>query len=138
MTDKQRIEKVLMELENDIPDFSARFNFWCCQSCGHAAMENNGRKNYIFCHEQSVESAFGVEYETYYFDEDGCECGYDDYVDLEDVVVGVGDDLQDPLHFHHHFEDPTLKPKVVEAFNKHRFLVEWKGMPDDKSIVIHN
>lgn len=140
VSDREKIENVCRDLENDHKGFGARFNFWCCQGCGHVAMENNGTKQYIFAHEQSVGNAFGEETETHYFDEDGNECDYtDDYVESEHEVTGYGNNFEKgaKLHFHHHIDDQKIKEAVVKAFNAAGFLVEWKDFDASQSIVIH-
>lgn len=127
MKDLEKIENVCTNLENENKGFGARLDFWCCQTCGHAAMDNNGTKQYIFAHEQSMDSAFEPVMETEYYDEDGGVCDYtDDYVESEDHRVGRESYLsKSGLYFHHHIEDEALKKAVVKAFNDAGFLVEW-------------
>jgi len=136
--DLRKLEEVCRDLENENKGFQARINFWCCQTCGHGAMENNGVKNYIFAHEQSMERAFPVEYETRYYDEFGNDCDCcDEYADTDEVEVSRANTLDpDGLYFHHHFEDESLKRRVVSAFNNAGFLVEWDGMSDSSALKI--
>lgn len=140
VSDMEKIENVCRDLENENKGFGARVDFWCCQTCGHAAMDNNGTKQYIFAHEQSMESAFGVITETRYYTEDGEEVEqHEDYYDVEEETYGYNDTFLTggKLHFHHHIKDQKIKEAVVKAFNAAGFLVEWKDFDDSQSIVIH-
>ena len=140
VSDMEKIENVCRDLENENKGFGARVNFWCCQSCGHVAMNNNGTKQYMFAHEQSVGMAFGEISEMHYWDEDGNEVEqHEDYVECDDEITGYGDTFEEgaKLHFHHHIEDQKIKEAVVKAFNAAGFLVEWKDFDDSQSIVIH-
>ncbi|RLA58145.1 MAG: hypothetical protein DRR04_11590 [Gammaproteobacteria bacterium] len=139
MKDLEKIEEVCRALENENKGFSARIDFWCCQTCGHGAMTNNGVKQYIFAHEQSMDSAFEPETETTFYDACGTPCDYeDDYCDSEEVNTGCRNPQMSKggLYFHHHVEDDRLKEKVVKAFNDQLFLVEW-DLSDGTAIKIH-
>jgi len=140
LSDREKLENVCRDLENENKGFAARMNFWCCQTCGHAAMSNNGTKQYIFAHEQGMERAFGVEEEAHYYDEDGNEVEqHQDYVEVEHDIVGYGDNFETngKLHFYHSIEDQQIKENVVKAFNDAGYLVEWKNFESSTSIVIH-
>ncbi|GIK62643.1 MAG: hypothetical protein BroJett018_04370 [Chloroflexota bacterium] len=60
LTDCDKLDKAFDELNR--AGIIARQNFWCCQTCGHAAMDDELKKvrrarGYVFFHEQDTESA---------------------------------------------------------------------------------
>jgi hypothetical protein len=108
-------------LEYNFEGFSARIGYWCCAAHGHMAMSKNGRDNYIFSHLDSVIEAFGFKVAEGAFD-------------------GFGQNIlpeKKGIYFNHHFEDATLKEKVVQAFANEEFLIEWKERADDTSILVY-
>jgi len=137
MKDLEKIEQVCQRLENEHKGFGARLDFWCCQTCGHGAMDNNGTKQYIFAHEQSMDSAFEPIMEIEYFDEEGRACeSHEDYHESEEYQVGREPYLsKSGLYFHHCIEDEALKKSVVKAFNDAGFLVEW-DLSDSQALKV--
>jgi hypothetical protein len=137
MNDLKKLERVCLNLENENKGFGARMDFWCCQTCGHAAMDNHGTEDYIFAHEQSMERAFEIKYETRYYDEFGNDCeGTDEYQESEEVEISQSKELATGgIYFHHHITNNALKRKVVAAFNDAGFLVEW-DLSDESALKV--
>ncbi len=57
MNDRDKLEAAFTELRGK--GFEAHARFWCCQSCGCAALEEDVPK-YIFWHDQDDVRAFGL------------------------------------------------------------------------------
>jgi hypothetical protein len=54
MTDREKISKAFKELRK--LGYFARMNFWCCQSCGCAAVPESYFNKFVFYHSQDNES----------------------------------------------------------------------------------
>ncbi len=129
MKDLQVIEDCFRKLECLIPDFGARLNFWCCGSCGHAAMQSSGKKEYIFAHEQAMERAFDPIIEERYFDENGIEVSqWDNYDHTEEETVGYKGNLNaSGLYLYHHLENAETKEILLGTLRTAGFEIEWNG-----------
>lgn len=132
--DKERLHAAFENLNKQ--GIEAKENFWCCQSCAGAALENGGP--YVFWHQQSHESAFGGhECQCWcecYEDEDteefiycdlcewGCSCGAED----EQDYIG-----ENGLYLYYGTADGEGAAEVgntVKAeLEKHGLKVEWNG-----------
>lgn len=122
----KRLERVCDRLESQIPRFSARLNYRCCNVCGHSAMMGNECDNYIFTTHAEMDDCFDRVWQTH-------PNGRQEFVghlrNLKEGVPGV--------RFQHHFDDPSLKGLIVAAFNNEEFLVEWKDWDDSLPLLIH-
>ncbi len=114
MNDLFRLKKCFKELEQQNPGFAARLNFMCCGSCGHAAMSNhgNGLTQWIFIHEQGMESCFGEGYGP------AGTSNEDDGLENDLPMHGT-------LYMQHHFTSEPLKRIVVDSLRQAGFKVHW-------------
>jgi hypothetical protein len=60
-TFRQRLSNGFRQLRSR--GFAARQNFACCNTCGHAEMEDGGHANYVFYHAQEADSLKDLEQE---------------------------------------------------------------------------
>lgn len=53
-TDKEKIRNAFKDLRKQ--GYFARMNFWCCQSCGCAAVPEKYKDKFVFYHNQDAEA----------------------------------------------------------------------------------
>lgn len=111
-TDCDRLSEAFAELNR--ASIIARQNFWCCQTCGIAAVEDElkkvrGAKGYVFFHEQDTESA--VRTGTMYL-----SCGSVNA--KKESIVQIGHE-------------------IVKVLTQHGFDVHWDGDFKRRILINH-
>ena len=106
INDRKRISNAFKELRKR--GWFARSNFWCCQSCGCAAVPNSFKNKFVFYHKQDAAS----------FDKSGNLTGDGRQMYLSHGCGGNG------------FE-------VVAILNKHDLLADWDGNNDKRISINH-
>jgi hypothetical protein len=122
VTDCDRLDAAFADLEAE--GVIARHNFWCCQSCGMAAIwdeveacETGGRaaRGYAFYHEQDTESAVAG---------DGLYLSYGDAGEGEAAALAIGH------HIVRKLEKRGLKTDWNGSLDKRiRVSLDWKRRP---------
>lgn len=113
ITDRERVE-VALDRMVEKTEVQWRGGDWiCCHSCGHAEMEDDKVSEYVFWHEQTEESAFGIEKTP--------------QSDLKENWVEQTNWLQGTLYLYHSGKDAAKAAKRV--LEEDGFRVVWNGDP---------
>lgn len=120
MTDSEKITKAFKELRKK--GWFARKSFWCCQSCGCAAVPNEYNNKFVFYHKQDAD-AIKTRRSRY-------------YGRMSNVVAQVGD-IMDRGMYMTHGEGGDGK-EVVNALIAAGLNVEWDESNNTRILVMHN
>lgn len=130
MTDRERLEKAFAELSK--AGFQAHTRFWCCMSCGLAALPDDTTQ-WVFWHEQDDIHAYGHNNEWMNYREHP-------HRDIDGEIIEEPDDiwkqyntLLDPLHLRWGGDGK----KIIEVLNRHGFhVVENAECDPSKTIAV--
>lgn len=105
INDKIRIRNAFKELRR--LGWFARMNFWCCQTCGCAAVPDKAKNKFVFYHKQDAEA---INKNT------GNINGHGMYMTHGEGGNGT---------------------EIMEVLNKHGLSVTWNGNNDTRILVAH-
>jgi len=114
--DRNRISNAFKELRK--LGYFSRMNFWCCQSCGCAAVPDKYKNKFVFFHKQDSES-FGV----------------DGNIGGEHRSSWRGGNKSDSMYMSH--GEGGDGNEIVFFLNKHGLDASWNGDNDQRILVKH-
>jgi len=118
--DRDKIAGAFRELRKS--GWFARMNFWCCQSCGCAAVPKSCKDKFVFYHKQDAES-FGIDGNI------GGELGGERYSDWR------GRNKKDSMYMSH--GEGGDANEIVAILNKHGLYATWDGSNGTRIMVKH-